>query len=178
MSLFLLCLVLSLGRGWLFSPHYWRFETVCSSFLARMCTLKNYSSQRAKLPNHFYPFLQLNLWLHSPECNVRNVNFPQESGCITGKCSPRMKVNSELPTAWGAQVRDGGGGSYGDGNETTVTDSCTCTMEEVATALWVRKSDSMVLTLFAHMIPTKTAKIYISLCTFWSGLLIFFLSWV
>lgn len=63
---------------------------------------------------------------------MRNVNFHQEPGCITGKCSPRMKVDSELPTAGEAQVRGGVKGSYGIGSKSTVTVSCTCIVEEVA----------------------------------------------
>lgn len=56
---------------------------------------------------------------------MRNVNFHQEPGCITGKCSPGMKVDSKLQKPVEALVRDGGGGSYGDESKTIVTESCT-----------------------------------------------------
>lgn len=51
-----------------------------------------------------------------------------------------------------------GGVNYGGRSKTTVTDSCTCTVEEVATALQVRKANLLVLTLFAPMLPKITVK--------------------
>lgn len=73
-------------------------------------------------------------------------------------------MDSELPTAGEAQVRGGGGGSFGGRSKTTK--SFTCTAEEVATALLVRKASSMVLTLFGLMLPKRTVKNSIPLCTF------------
>lgn len=89
---------------------------------------------------------------------MRNVNFHHEPRCITGKCSPRMKVDRELLTAGEAHVRGGRRVNYGGESKITVTDSYTCTVEEVTTALQVRKANSLVLTLFAPMLPKITVK--------------------